>query len=96
MKSAHKEVYAEYVEEKENQNQKQQKRKMDEEPFVEVTKQPKTSSFFEGSVVMKHCVGLVVNSGRPFSIFKYKDKKNLIKLGKIQTHETSEIYLENV
>lgn len=97
MKTAHEKDYNQYGNGKAAaQQQLLHKRKADETLPSAIPKQPKISSFFEGSVVMKLCVGLVVNSGRPFSIFKDKDMKSLINLAKKQTNEKIDIYPENV
>lgn len=72
----------------------QQKRKADEELNVGIPKQPKISSHFEGSSIMKLCVGLVVNRGRPFKLFDDLEMKTL--LAKAQMNEKIEIYPEKV
>lgn len=60
------------------------------------TKQLKIAPLFGKSLIMDHCVGLAVNSGRPFSIFKDKDFIALIKLSKLQAGDKTEIYPDAV
>lgn len=60
------------------------------------TKQPKIASYLGKSLIMKLCVGIVVNDGRPFSIFESEDQLALIKLAKLQVGENIEIYPEAV
>lgn len=45
---------------------------------------------------MSYCVGLVVENGRPFSIFEDKYQVALIQLAKDKVGETIEIYPEAV
>lgn len=45
---------------------------------------------------MSHCVGLVVNNGRPFTIFKDNEMVSLIQLAKSKVGDMTEIYPEAV
>lgn len=95
MKTIHAPIYKEYLKDKEAQST-QRKRKSNEELNVGNHKQPKIETFCRGSTVMKLCVDLVVDNGRPFTIFKDKAMKSLIDLARLQASETIQIYPESV
>ena len=69
-----------YEHAKDKVDQLLRKRLVVEELVVSIPRQPKISYFFKGSIVMKHCVILVVTNLRPFSIFNDKNMKPLRKL----------------
>lgn len=94
MKTIHGPIYKEYV--KGKAAQVQLKRRSDEELGSERHKQPRISAFGRGSTVMNLCVDLVVDSGRPFTIFKDKAMKSIINLARLQASENIEINSERV
>lgn len=92
---AHNKIYDDYGKGKQ-ELELQNKRKADEQLVQPPSKQPKISTFFDSSVIMKLCVDLVVESGRPFSIFKDKSMKTFVNLAKLQVRAKVEIHPESV
>lgn len=95
MKTHHRPIYDDYLKDKKAQVN-QLKRKSDDEQSNGNHKRTKIENNCHGSTVMKLCVDLVVNCGRPFSIFKDEAMKSLIDLAKLQTSETIQIHPESV
>lgn len=93
MRTAHEKVYADYGKGKEAQNHK---RKAVEILTKDNSKQPKIHSYLSSSIVMKNCVDLVVEDGRPFKMFSDAPMKALISLAKKGANEKIEIYPESV
>lgn len=93
LKRVHGKNYGEYG--KGRESKAMEKRKA-EEQAGNISKQPKISSMLGVSTTMKHCVGLVVNSGRPFSMFSDKDMKYFINIAKQHSRENVNIYPETV
>lgn len=94
MKSQHKQIFSEHG--KGKQGLLLQKRKAGSTSSQAAAKQQKIAPFFGKSLIMSHCVGLVVKNGRPFSIFKDEDMVSLIQLAKKMLGDTTEINPESV
>jgi len=70
-------------------------RELEDHPAKSQKKKAKVK-YSKESVIMSHCVALVVNSGQPFSIFADEAMKSLITLAKKAAKEEVEINPETV